>query len=55
MYCISNTNYGLIGYKNNEKVFSAGSDNFIAGWNFNEKAILVEYKQILDLQQNLET
>lgn len=39
MYCISNTNYGLIGYKNNEKVFSAGSDNFIAGWNFNEKAI----------------
>jgi len=23
----------------NEKVFSAGSDNFIAGWNFNEKAI----------------
>lgn len=36
---ISNTNYGLIGYKNNEKVFSAGSDNFIAGWNFNEKAI----------------
>ena len=34
-----NTNYGLIGYKNNEKVFSAGSDNFIAGWNFNEKAI----------------
>jgi len=25
--------------KNNEKVFSAGSDNFIAGWNFNEKAI----------------
>ena len=38
-YCISNTNYGLIGYKNNEKVFSAGSDNFIAGWNFNEKAI----------------
>lgn len=39
MYCISNTSYGLIGYKNNEKVFSAGSDNFIAGWNFNEKAI----------------
>ncbi len=39
MYCISNTNYGLIGYKNNKKVFSAGSDNFIAGWNFNEKAI----------------
>ena len=39
MDCISNTNYGLIGYKNNEKVFSAGSDNFIAGWNFNEKAI----------------
>lgn len=39
MYCINNTNYGLIGYKNNEKVFSAGSDNFIAGWNFNEKAI----------------
>ena len=39
MYCISNTNYGLIRYKNNEKVFSAGSDNFIAGWNFNEKAI----------------
>lgn len=39
MHCISNTNYGLIGYKNNEKVFSAGSDNFIAGWNFNEKAI----------------
>ena len=39
MYCISNTNYGLIGYKNNEKVFSAGSDNFIAGWNFNEKGI----------------
>lgn len=39
MYCISNTNYGLIGYKNNEEVFSAGSDNFIAGWNFNEKAI----------------
>ena len=39
MYCISNTNYGLIGYKNNEKVFSAGSDHFIAGWNFNEKAI----------------
>ena len=39
MYCISNTNYGLIGYKNNEKVFSAGSDNFIAGWNFNEKVI----------------
>lgn len=39
MYYISNTNYGLIGYKNNEKVFSAGSDNFIAGWNFNEKAI----------------
>ena len=39
MYCISNTNYGLIGYKNNEKLFSAGSDNFIAGWNFNEKAI----------------
>lgn len=39
MYCISNTNYGLIGYKNNEKVFSAGSDNFIAVWNFNEKAI----------------
>lgn len=39
MYCISNTNYDLIGYKNNEKVFSAGSDNFIAGWNFNEKAI----------------
>lgn len=39
MYCISNTNYSLIGYKNNEKVFSAGSDNFIAGWNFNEKAI----------------
>jgi hypothetical protein len=39
MSCISNTNYGLIGYKNNEKVFSAGSDNFIAGWNFNEKAI----------------
>lgn len=39
MHCTSNTNYGLIGYKNNEKVFSAGSDNFIAGWNFNEKAI----------------
>ena len=39
MYYISNADYGLIGYKNNEKVFSAGSDNFIAGWNFNEKAI----------------
>ena len=39
MYCISNTNYGLIGYKNNEKVFSAGADNFIAGWHFDENAI----------------
>ena len=47
MYCISNTNYGLIGYKNNEKVFSAGSDNFIAGWNFNEKAIFMQKKKTI--------
>lgn len=39
MYYISNADYGLIGYKNNEKVFSAGADNFIAGWHFDENAI----------------
>lgn len=39
MYYINNANYGLIGYKNNEKVFSAGADNFIAGWHFDENAI----------------
>ena len=39
MYYISNADYGLIGYKNNEKVFSAGADNFIAGWYFDENAI----------------
>ena len=39
MYYISNANYGLIGYKNNEKVFSAGANNFIAGWHFDENAI----------------
>lgn len=39
MYYINNADYGLIGYKNNEKVFSAGADNFIAGWHFDENAI----------------
>ncbi|MCS2865721.1 hypothetical protein NXW13_19225 [Bacteroides thetaiotaomicron] len=39
MYYISNADYGLIGYKNNEKVFSAGSKNFIAGWQFDKSAI----------------
>lgn len=39
MYYISNADYGLIGYKNNEKVFAAGADNFIAGWHFDENAI----------------
>lgn len=39
MYYISNADYGLIGYKNNEKVFSTGADNFIAGWHFDENAI----------------
>lgn len=39
MYYIDNADYGLIGYKNNEKVFSAGADNFIAGWHFDENAI----------------
>lgn len=39
MYYINNVDYGLIGYKNNEKVFSAGADNFIAGWHFDENAI----------------
>ena len=39
MYYISNADYGLIGYKNNEKVFSAGADNFIAGWHFDENAM----------------
>jgi len=39
MYYTSRTNYGFIGYKGSSLVFSSGSTNFIAGWNFDESAI----------------
>lgn len=39
LYYISSADYGVIGYTNNEKVFSAGSNNFIAGWQFDKSAI----------------
>ena len=39
MYYTSNVDYGFIGYKGSTKVFSAGSSNYIAGWNFDDSAI----------------
>ena len=39
MYYTSNADYGFIGYKGSTKVFSAGSSNYIAGWNFDGSAI----------------
>lgn len=39
MYYNQNTDYGFIGYKDAKKVFSAGSSNYIAGWNFDDSAI----------------
>ena len=38
MYYISNADYGFIGYKGDKLMFSAGSTNYIAGWNFDESA-----------------
>lgn len=38
MYYISNADYGFIGYKGDKLMFSAGSKNYIAGWNFDESA-----------------
>jgi hypothetical protein len=39
MYYTSNADFGLIAYKGTNKTFSAGSTNFIAGWNFDESAM----------------
>lgn len=39
MYYTSNADFGFIAYKGTNKTFSAGSTNFIAGWNFDESAM----------------
>ena len=39
MYYVSSADYGIIAYKGDKKVFSAGSSNYFAGWNFDEDAI----------------
>ena len=41
MYYASSNNYGFIGYKGSSLVFSSGSTNYIAGWNFDESAIWI--------------
>ncbi len=44
MYYASSNNYGFIGYKGSSLVFSSGSTNYIAGWNFDESAIWIGNK-----------
>ena len=49
MYCQDSAHYGLVGYlpqidSATRKVFSIGSENMIAGWNFDESAIWVGSK-----------
>ena len=39
MYYVSSADYGIIAYSNDKKVFSAGSSNYFAGWNFDEDAL----------------
>lgn len=39
MYYTNNADFGFIAYKGTNKTFSAGSTNFIAGWNFDESAM----------------
>ena len=39
MYYTNGNDYGFIAYKGAKKVFSAGSENFIAGWKFEEDAV----------------
>lgn len=39
MYYSSGSDFGFIAYKGTAKVFSAGSSNLIAGWQFDEAAI----------------
>jgi len=44
MFYASSNYYGFVGYKGSTKTFSAGSDNYIAGWSFDGNALYLGTK-----------